>query len=191
MTTADGLIFVRDAGASGLLASIAGSRAAWLNADAQIVVAEPRYAKLVVYDLVAGETPVATFDFRKHSEWASLAVCGSQVVSGYDDGSVVQLDIVSGQHQSLGLHEAAVRAVAYDVSGRFFLTSACENAVRVVNAKWDADVEDAGPVFADYDESAEQRGVLALATAKRTIAAGGFSGNLRIWQATNPLHLLV
>jgi WD40 repeat protein len=191
MTTSTGFIFVSDTASAGLLASIAGSRAAWLNADAQIVVAEPRYSKLVVYDLVAGAAPVATFDFRKHSEWAALAVSGSQVISGYDDGSVVLLDIISGQYQTLDLHQSPVRAITYDVSGRFFLTGARENCVRIVNAKWDAEIENVEPVFGCYDENIEPRGVLAIAAGKQTIAAGGFSGNLRIWHASNPLHLLV
>jgi WD40 repeat protein len=186
MTTTSGFIFVTHSTSATLLASIAGSRAAWLNADAQIVVAEPRYAKLTVYDLVAGVAPVAVFDFKKYTEWAALAVSGSQVVSGYDDGSVVLLDIISGQHQELQLHDGAVRAVAYDAAGRFFMTGGQENRVRVVNAKLDADAEEAGGVFSDYDDAAECRGVLALAAAKQTIAACGYSGNVRIWHASSP-----
>jgi hypothetical protein len=46
----------------------------------------------------------------------------------------------------------------------------------------------------ECEEAADQRNCRAakvLAAAKRMIAAGGFSANLRVWQATNRLNLIV
>jgi WD40 repeat protein len=190
MTTADGRIFASDTYSAYLIMSLPGSTAAWLNPDAQVIVAEPRQARLVIYDLVAGTEPVATFPLKNYADVATMAVSGSQVVTGYYDGSVTMLDVISGKGHAISLHKSAVRALHFDQSGRFFMSGAMENRIKIVNGKIDAEIEESGNLFSDYVPHAPKRGLLAFATSKRTIAACGYSENIRIWHTSTRGSLL-
>jgi WD40 repeat protein len=186
MTTTDGSIFASDAITSHLMMSLVGSAAAWLNSDLQVIVAEPREGRIVVYDLMSGSAPVATYYGKNYTKEATLAVYGTQAVTGYLDGSVVILDIVSGMRQTLKLHKSPVTALHYDQSGRFFMSGAMENKIKIVNAKLDAEIEESGNLFTDYDSLAPHRGILSFATSKHTVAACGYSENIRIWHTSDP-----
>jgi WD40 repeat protein len=189
MTTTNGSIFASDATTSHLIMSLPGSAAHWLNSDSQVIVVEPREARIVVYDLMAGTVPVATYTGKNYAKEATLAVYGSQVVTGYKDGSVVILDVVSGMRQKLKLHKTPVTALHYDQSGRFFMSGAMENRIKIVNAKLDAEIEESGNLFTDYDPMAPRRGLLSFATSKHTVAACGYSENVRIWHTSDPQRL--
>ena len=191
MTTETGYIFVSDFSTANLVVSVPGSKAAWLNTDTQIVVCEQRHTNLVVYDLLAGTAPVASFDLHKFSHAAPIAVSGSQVISGHDDGCVVAVDMRSGLVNTMKLHQSPVHALKYDISGRFFLSGAAENSIQIVNAMISADPEEATPIFTDYDASAEKRGVISFATSNQTIAACGHSSMIRVWHVAEPKGLFV
>jgi WD40 repeat protein len=190
MTTTNGNIFVNDANSSNLISTVQGSVAAWLNYDTQLIVCEPRHRKLQIYDLVSGVVPVASFALSKYATVATLAVSGAQVVSGCDDGSVDVLDIISGARQGLALHKTAVSALRYDHGGQFFMCGAAENRIKIVNVNLEADVEETGNLFSDYCPNAADKGILGFATAKQTIAACGYSGNVRVWNVSDPRALL-
>ena len=191
MTTENGYIFISDFSTANLVVSVPGSKAAWLNTDTQLVVCEQRHTNLVVYDMLAGTTPVASFDLHKFSMAAPIAVSGSQVISGHDDGCVVTVDMRSGQVETLKLHQSPVHALKYDGSGRFFLSGAAENSVQIVNAMIRAEPEEAAPVFSDYDPASEKRGVIGFATSTQTIAACGYSSVIRVWHVSDPKGLFV
>jgi WD40 repeat protein len=189
MTTRKGMIFASDFSTANIIEAIPGANAAWLNTDTQIIVAEPRYARLLVYDIVAQDAPVAIFDFHKFSQSAAMAVSGSQIISGYDDGSVVMLDIAAGRHQTLALHKTPVQALQYDPSGRFFMSGAGENRIKIVNAKVEAEIEESGNLFQDFDGTAAQKGICQFAIANQTIAACGYSSTIRVWHVADPRRL--
>jgi hypothetical protein len=58
------------------------------------------------------------------------------------------------------------------------MTGAAENNVKIVNAKMEAEVQETARLFSDYHTEAANRGIPAFATAKQTIAAAGYSGNV-------------
>jgi WD40 repeat protein len=191
VATQSGYVFTSDSASASLISAAHGSAAVWLNSDTQIIVCEPRYRKLDVYDLAAGSVPVASFKLKKFAAKPTLAAFGSHVLCGADDGSVDVLDLIAGKGQSVQLHRSPVAALSYDASGRFFMSGAAENEVKIVNAKMDAEVEEAVRLFSDYNAEAANKGVLAFAAAKQTIAAAGFSGNVRVWNVSDPRSLLV
>jgi WD40 repeat protein len=191
MTTQSGYVLTSDSASAILISAAPGSAAVWLNSDTQIIVCEPRYKKLDIYDLAAGPGPVASFKLKKFAARPTLAAFGSHVLSGADDGSVEVLDLIAGRGQSIQLHKSPVAALSYDASGRFFMSGVAENNVKIVNAKMDAEVEETARLFSDYNTEAANRGTLAFATAKQTIAAAGYSGNVRVWNVSDPRSLLV
>lgn len=191
VTYESGYIFVSDFATANLVVSVPGSTAAWVNTDTQVVVCEPRRANLVVYDLLAGTTPMASFDLHKFTQKVPIAVNGSQVITGHDDGSVVMVDLRSGQVDPLVLHKSPVHALKFDLSGRFFMSGAAENSMQVVNAMITAQPEESTKLFSDFDGAAAKRGVLAFGTSKQTIAACGYSSNIRIWHVSDPKGLFV
>ena len=191
VTYDNGYIFVSDFATANLVASVPGSTAAWVNTDTQVVVCEPRRANLVVYDLLAGTTPMASFDLHKFTQKVPIAVNGSQVITGHDDGSVVMVDLRSGQVDPLVLHKSPVHALKFDLSGRFFMSGAAENSMQIVNAMITAPPEESTRLFSDFNPHANKRGVLAFGTSKQTIAACGYSSMIRIWHVSDPKGLFV
>jgi hypothetical protein len=73
-----------------------------------------------------------------------MAVYGSRVILRHNDRSIVLLDVIAGKSLAMKLHQSPVRALHYDQSGRLFLSGAMENRIKIVNAKFDADVEESG-----------------------------------------------
>jgi hypothetical protein len=91
---------------------------------------------------------------------------------------------------AMKLHKSPVRALHYDLSGRFFLSGPIGNRIKIVNAKFDADVEESDSLFTGYNSNAMNRGLLGFATSKRTIAACGYSENIRVWHSSNPKTII-
>jgi WD40 repeat protein len=95
-------------------------------------------------------------------------------------------DLRTGALETFQLHASPVAALKYDISGRFFVSGASENAVSFVNAQIHATPEVAGDVFKDYDEAPSGRGVLDIAVSNQTIAVCGHSANIRVWHTSDP-----
>lgn len=188
MTNENGYVFLSDFKTSNLLVSVPGSTAAWLNTDTQVVVCEPRYGmKLLVYDLLCGNSPVQTIPLKKYSDTVPLAVIGSRVATGHDDGSVVTVDLRSSELDSWQLHKAPVRALRFDKSGRFFLSGSSSNSVKVVNAIIKDEPSTLDNIFSDYNSLDDRRGILSFAASNHTIIAAGYSDMLRVWHVTEPV----
>ncbi|OHS95246.1 hypothetical protein TRFO_02227 [Tritrichomonas foetus] len=188
-TALDGYIYVSDFKTANLFVSVEGSTAAWLNNDTQIIVCEPMNKQFVVYDTIAGLSPVATFKLPKRSSCSPIAVCGPYVLTGYDDGSVVQLDLRSQQYSTMKLHESPVTVIKYDSSQRFFVTGSQDNSIKIVNARVDATPQILNDVFTTYDQKSEFRGVNDIAISDRTIVACGHSPSIHAWMVNDPRGL--
>lgn len=189
MTNENGYIFLSDFKTASLLVSVPGSSAAWLNTDTQVVVCEPRYGmKLLVYDLLCGTSPVQSIPLKKYSEKTPIAVIGSQVFTGHDDGSIITVDLRSSEFDTFQLHKSPIRALRFDKSGRFFLSGSSSNSVKVVNAIIRDEPRKLDRIFSDYESARppDRRGILSFATSNHTIVASGYSDMLRVWHVTEP-----
>ncbi|OHT16857.1 hypothetical protein TRFO_41520 [Tritrichomonas foetus] len=187
-TNENGFIFLSDFQTANLFVSMPGASAAWLNDDTQIIVCEPSSNSLFVYDVIAGTHPVATFSLNKKSKKrCPIDVFGSQVITGYDDGSVVMLDLKSGSLQTMYIHESPVSAIKFDASGRFFVSAAADNRLQIVNAKVESVPQDLNGVFSDYIMSEEgKRGVTDIELTNHTIVACGYSSFAHVWRVSDP-----
>ena len=191
ITTKDGYIYVNDFKSANLFASVEGSSACWLNCDTQIIVCEPMNDQFVVYDINAGDLPVATFKLPKRSKKVPLAVSGSQIFTGHEDGSVVIFDIRSQQHTSINISNSPITVLKHDSSTRFFVAGSADNSLQVINAYVDSTPQVLPNVFSSYNESedVEYRGVTDIAVSDMTIVACGFSPSIHAWTVTDPRGL--
>jgi WD40 repeat protein len=158
-------------------------RIRWFNADNQFVVTQSMKSQFLIYDLLVGDRPVATFPFKKQPQHVyPFAVHSTQLCTGMNDGSVIIFDTRMGMvAANMSLHQQPVTCVEYDKSGTFFVTGSSDNSVNVVEVKEFIGIQFFGNLLPDYNASSPKKGILSLALSKQTIVACGHTGIVHVW----------
>lgn len=212
-TNNNGYVFISDfSNTATLFVSSSGVAARWLNTDSQIILWEPMSESLLVYDINAGLSPVASFPLpNKKSSFRPIDIYGSHVITGYDDGTVLNIDLKNESIvKTIKAHDTPISTLKYDNSGRFYLTGSRENCIKVINSQIDAEPCVLPNVFSDYDEfhfysdeslsdmdptlfalSSLRKGILTTDISNNTIVSCGYSTNAHIWMVTDPSFLTV
>lgn len=133
--------------------------------------------------------------YKKHIHYQTkripIAVRGHQVLTGYEDGTVVQFDLRSQDFVSYKLHESPVTVLKFDSSQRFFISGSADNQLKVVNAQVDSTPQTLKKVFSTYDQipDDEPKGVLDIAISDQSIVAVGYSPTIHAWTMNEPRGL--
>ncbi|KAK8891737.1 hypothetical protein M9Y10_028957 [Tritrichomonas musculus] len=217
LTTCDnGYVFLSDfQNSANLFVCSPRVSACWLNEDTQILVWDPASSSLLVYDTNAGLHPVASFKLPQRSySYCPMDINGSQVVTGYADGSVVMVDLKNNEvMQSINVHKSPVSVLKFDNSGRFFISGSADNNIKITNAKVEREPFELSNAFSDYDVfgldttnsavtgmneypgiyglGASQRGVLSVDITGNTLVTCGYSSNVHVWMVTDPFNSVV
>lgn len=121
-----------------------------------------------------------------------IAVCGHQILTGHEDGTVVQFDLRSQDFICHKLHKTPVTTIKIDRSERFFISGSSDNTMKIVNIMVASTPQALRDVFTSYDQipDDEPKGVTDIAITDQTIVAVGHSSTIHAWTVNEPHGLM-
>ena len=172
----------------------------WLNSDTQILLSDGFNRSLYIYDILASNKPVATFNLYKKIKIAEedlinrtlninydlplipISLSNEIVSCGFYNGDVILYDIrASMRFAKFPIYQDQVTAIKFDHSGRFFITGCVDNTLCVVNSQTFENHCIYQPTLNNENISYNKSGITSIALTKHTIVASGYSSYIHTW----------
>ncbi len=129
------------------------------------------------------DTGAVRFQLTGHQDWIrslSISPDGQRLASGGNDGQVIIWDLTKGEAiAKLPVQDAAIRAVKFSQSGSMLAVSAFGERLAIYHA------ESRDQLFS-LDCGCKDVGAVAFSPDDWTVAAGGRSGRIRVWNLHDP-----
>ncbi|KAH0791867.1 WD-40 repeat-containing protein [Histomonas meleagridis] len=185
----EGLVLISDFQHANSLQVPKNSSVQWLNNDAQLVVIDYDESALNIYDLLCGNHPIATFQLKSKIRGTSnLAVNGSYIACGFDDGSGLLFDTRRGYTVAhFPLHEGKVTSVKFDPSGTFLVMGGIDNSISIVEKSTILCKKQFVNVL---PSNSKKSGIKSVAVSKHAIVACGYSSCIHTWTSLDPKQMI-
>ena len=164
------------------------STSLWINNDSQILISEPLFEQLSIYDTLIGEKPIIKIPTKSFlQKRIPLSINGNLISYGLGDGSLIINDLRMCKNIfNLKIHEDSIKALQFDKSGAFLITGSKDNSINILesrNFNINTKFENFLP---NYNINSKKRGIKSISISNQSLITGGYSNMIHIWTMSEP-----